>query len=308
MSWEDRLKTLVTVGVWAILCGSCAEGQQAQPDATQNAPQNPAPVAPQTPAPDAPQTPAPDAPQTPAPASPPSAGSSSSSSAPTARSERRFTGGLTLSVLGLSLIKGATSTVNNTTEISTEYQTTGASERIGYGVTIQARITEHFYVDLSGLLRRMGYQLTTTVSTTTTSVLNGTTFPVTSNTSTHEDTRARIIDIPFLVRYYGTGKRPTSPRWFLEAGGAARLATDIRTSIDSTDASGNLTCCTFTPAVPQHRSSFGAVVGAGIQFVDEFGIHVVPEVRYTRWVNPTFDNLTTITQRNQVEAAISLTF
>ncbi len=213
-----------------------------------------------------------------------------------------------MSILGLSLVKGATSTVDNTAEISTEYQTTGASSRIGYGITIQARITDHFYVDLSGLLRRIGYQLTTTVSTTTTSVLNGTTYPVTTTTSAHEDTRARLIDIPFLVRYYGTGKRPTSPRWFLEAGGAWRLANDIRTSLDTTDASGIVTCCTFTPTVPQHRSSVGAVAGAGIQFVDEFGIHVVPEVRYTRWINPTFDDLTTRSQRNQVEAAISLTF
>ena len=148
----------------------------------------------------------------------------------------------------------------------------------------------------------MGYQLTTTVATTTTSVLNGTTFPVTTTTSTHEDTRARLIDMPFLVRYYGTGKRPRSPRWFLEAGGAWRLATDIRTSLDSTDASGIVTCCTFMPTVPQHRSSVGAVAGAGMQFVDEFGIHVVPEVRYTRWLEQTFDNLTTRSQRNQVEA------
>jgi len=60
--------------------------------------------------------------------------------------------------------------------------------------------------------------------------------------------------------------------------------------------------------VPQHRSSVGVVAGVGVQFDDEFGIHVVPEVRYTRWINPTFDNLSTNTQRNQVEAAISLTF
>jgi hypothetical protein len=274
------------VGVWAILCVYCAEGQQASQSAQ------------------------PDAPQSTPPASPPSAGtsSSSSSSALAPKAERRFSGGLTLSVLGLSLIKGATSTVNNTSEISTQYQTTGASSRIGYGVTIQARITEHFYVNLSGLLRRIGYQVDTTVSTTTTAVLNGSTYPSTSTTSTHEDTRARLIDIPFLVRYYGTGKRPNSPRWFVEGGGAWRLANDIRTSLDSTDASGTVTCCTFTPTVPQHRSSVGMVVGAGIQFVDEFGIHVVPEVRYTRWINPTFDNLTTNTQRNQVEAAISLTF
>ena len=170
------------------------------------------------------------------------------------------------------------------------------------------RISEHFYVDLSALLRRMGYQSTTTVATTTTNVLNGITYPTTSTTSTHEDTRARLIDIPLVLRYYGTGKRPTSPRWFLEAGGAWRLANDIRTSLDSTDASGIVTCCTYTPTVPQHRSAIGMVAGAGIQFTDEFGIHVVPEVRYTRWVNPIFDNLTTKTQANQVEAGFSLTF
>ena len=50
------------------------------------------------------------------------------------------------------------------------------------------------------------------------------------------------------------------------------------------------------------------VGGSGMQFVDEFGIHVVPEVRYTRWEDSNFDNLTTRTERNQVEANISLTF
>ena len=252
-----------------------------------------------------------DAPQSPPPASTPTQGtssSSSSSSSPAAKSERRFTGGATFSVLGLTQIKGDTSTINNTSEIATQYVTKGASERIGYGLTLQVRVTDHFYVDLSALLRRVGYQMTTTVATTTTSVLNGVSFPVTTTTSTHEDTRARLIDVPFLVRYYGTGKRPRSPRWFLEAGGAWRLANDIRTSLDSTDESGIVTCCTSTPTVPQHRSSVGAVAGAGIQFVDEFGIRVIPEVRYTRWLEQTFDNLTTRSQRNQVEADISLTF
>ena len=49
--------------------------------------------------------------------------------------------------------------MNNTSEISTQYQTTGASERLGYGLTVQARVAGHFYVDLSALLRRIGYQL-----------------------------------------------------------------------------------------------------------------------------------------------------
>ena len=209
---------------------------------------------------------------------------------------------------GLSLIPKGTNTVNNTSEISTEYQTTGASERIGYGLTIQARITNHFYLNLSGLLRRMGYQETTTVSTTVTAVLNGSTYPSTTTTSTHEDTRTRLIDVPILLRYYGTGKRPKSPRWFLEGGGTWRTATQIRTELDSTDADGNVTCCTTTPTVPTHRSTIGETVGAGIQFTDEFGIKVVPEVRYTRWEERIFNNLTTHTAANEVEANISLTF
>ena len=254
-----------------------------------------------------------DTPQNPPPASAPSqaasqTSSSSSSSAPAPKSERRFSGGATLSVLGLGLITGGTSTVNNTSEISTQYQTKSASERIGYGLTFQVRATEHFYVNISGILRRIGYQLTTTVSTTTTSTLNGISFPVTTSTSSHEDTRSSLIDVPLLVRYYGSPKRPTSPRWFLEAGGTWRIAEQIRTSISNIDASGILTCCTFTPTVPKHRSAIGASVGAGIQFVDEFGIHVVPEVRYTRWMEPIFDSFTTKTNRNEVAAGISLTF
>lgn len=211
-------------------------------------------------------------------------------------------------MFGLTPIPGHTITVDNTSEISTQYQTTGASERIGYGLTVQGRITNHFYLNLSGLVRRLGYQETTTVSTTTTAILNGTSYPSTSTTSTHEDTRTRIIDVPLLLRYYGTGKRPNSVRWFLEVGGTWRLANDIRTSTDTTDASGVNTCCTFTPVVPDHRSSIGAVVGAGLQLVDEFGIHVIPEFRYTRWEEPIFNNLSTKTGANQIEADISLTF
>jgi len=198
--------------------------------------------------------------------------------------------------------------VNTTADLATQYQTTGASERIGYGVTVQARVKGHFYLDLSGLVRHIGYQETTTISTTTIAILNGSTYPSTTATSTHEDTRARLIEIPVLVRYYGTGKRPNSPRWFLEAGGAYRLANGIRTSTDTTDASDVNTCCTFTAAVPKNSNSEGLVVGAGLQFKDEFGIKVVPEFRYTRWIRPIFENLTTVTNDNQIEGDISLTF
>jgi hypothetical protein len=221
---------------------------------------------------------------------------------------RRITGGLTLSVLGFSLIPGKTGTVDNSSTVSTEYQTQGGSSRIGYGLTGQFRITNHFSVDLSALYRRIGYQFTTTITTTTTSILNGVTSSTTSTTDTHEDTHSRLFDFPLTVRYYSGAKHPNGPRWFAEVGGAWRWANGIRTSTDTTDAAGVNTCCTFTPTTPAHNSAIGLVAGVGLQFIDPFGIHVVPEVRYTRWIDQIFENQTTHTFQNQLEASISLTF
>ena len=256
--------------------------------------------------PDAPQPPATPPSGTPPPAT--GSSSSSSSSAPAAPSERRFSGGIIGSYLGFGQVPGRTFTDDNTVAITTQYQTTGAGDHIGYGLTVQSRIINHFYLNVSGILRQMGYQETTTVSTTTIQVLNGSTFPSTSTTSTHEDTRARLIDIPFLLRYYGTPKRPRSPRWFLELGGTYRFADQIRTSLDSTDAIGDVTCCTTTATVPKHHSAIGETVGAGITFTDEFGIKVTPEFRYTRWAEPIFESLSTTGRANQIEAVISFTF
>jgi len=286
---EDCLKTLAVLNVCLVLCLCSAAGQ----DAPQSAQQTPAPQD---------QTPPPQA-------SSPSTGSSSSTQAPdNNESGRRFSGGVTLSVLGFSLISGKTVTVDNTSLISTQYQTERSSSLIGYGLTGQVRITPHFSVDLSALYRKAGYQYTDTVATTINTVLNGVVSSTTSNTDTHQDVHARFFDFPLTVRYYSGAKYPNGPRWFAEAGGAWRWANGIRTSTDTTDAAGVNTCCTFTPVVPNHRSVIGMVAGVGLQFIDPFGIHVVPEVRYTRWIDQIFENPSTHMQQNQLDASISLTF
>ncbi len=265
----------------------CAQGQEAQP-----APQQTAPASPQQTAP-----------------SSSSAGTSSSSQAlDITETGRRITGGLTLSVLGFNLVPGSTSTVNNSSTVSTQAQTKGESPRIGYGLTGQVRITGHFAVDLSAVYRRIGYQFTNTIATTTTTVLNGTVNSTTATTDTHQDVHARLLYIPVVLRYYSGSRRPNGPRWFVEAGGAWLWASGIRTSTDTTDAAGVNTCCSFTPVSPAHNSAVGMVAGAGLQFIDAFGIHVVPEVRYTRWIDQVFNNSTTHTFQNQLEAVISLTY
>jgi len=220
----------------------------------------------------------------------------------------RVSGGATLSVLGLNLVPSAKSTVNTTSTVTTDYNTTGASSRIGYGVTAQVAVTDHFAVSAEGLLRRMGYQFMTTVTTSKQSVVNGVVTTTTTSTNTHEDTRARLIDVPAVVRYYNRGRHEPGTRWFVEGGSAWRRADSIRTSVSSTDASGNLSCCTDTPAQPAHGSVFGVVGGAGVLLIDAVGIRIVPEVQYTRWMNPIFQAFTTNTQRNQVAAGFSITF
>jgi hypothetical protein len=188
------------------------------------------------------------------------------------------------------------------------YATQGASERIGYGATAQVALTDHFAVAVGGLLRRIGYQLTTTVTTSKQSLVSGVVTTTTTSTINHEDTRGRLIDIPGVVRYYAHGRHEPGPHWFFEGGGAWRKVDSIRTSTDFTDASSMLSCCTNTPAQPAHSSVFGAVAGAGVQLTDAFGVRIVPEVRYTRWMNPIFQAFTTDMQRNEVAAGFSITF
>jgi hypothetical protein len=52
----------------------------------------------------------------------------------------------------------------------------------------------------------------------------------------------------------------------------------------------------------------GLTGGIGAQFVDDFGVKLVPEFRYTRWIQPTFDTLSTFSRKNQFEAIVSITF
>jgi hypothetical protein len=220
---------------------------------------------------------------------------------------RRFSAGATLTVLGLSLVPaGSKDIVTTTPPVDALYTTTGASQRIGYGATVQAMITGHFGLDVSLFARRIGYKLNTDIYT-------GVDDPNTVqderiHTVLNEDTRAHIYDLPVVVRYYVKERHTPGPRFFVEGGGALRRISNLRSSRDITDNSGTYTCCTFTPAVPARRTVRGLVVGAGVQLNDPIGIRVVPEVRYTRWVGQTFSSPGVDTRRDQVEGMLSLTF
>jgi hypothetical protein len=128
------------------------------------------------------------------------------------------------------------------------------------------------------------------------------------HTITNEDTRAKFFDFPVVVRYYDINRHAAGSRWFVEGGAALRHVSKVRTSIDTTVGAGATVCCDNTPTQPARRTIRGFVGGFGLQFIDPVGVRVVPEVRYTRWSGHSFDNFSTHTELNQVEAMISLTF
>ena len=94
----------------------------------------------------------------------------------------------------------------------------------------------------------------------------------------------------------------------MEGGGALRRISNIKSSIDTTVDSGTRSCCVTIPITPARRSIHGFVGGLGAQFIDPFGIRVIPEVRYTRWQGKILDNLSTGVQVNQVEAMVTISF
>ena len=230
-------------------------------------------------------------------------GQTTSSSAPTRTSRayvRRLSAGATLSVLALGTMKDGTDFSSNADgTLVKEYGTTAYAPRMGYGVVVQAAITERFAISSSFLLRKIGFTMDTITTQGVTTI---------TSTKTHEDTRARLYDVPLMVRYYFKDRHEAGPRFFVEGGGAVRYMSQVRTSVDTTDNNGVNTCCTSTSAVPPNKTVRGFVGGAGMQFVDDVGIRVVPEVRYTRWMAESWDAYSTHTQRNQIEAIISLTF
>ena len=223
---------------------------------------------------------------------------------------RRISLGATLSVLLMpTMPKGSSSNVTTSPPFDALYATTpltGPYQRMGYGATAQLMLTGRLGVNASLFMRRIGYKFNSDIFTGTDNPL--TTADERTHTVMNNDTRAKLYDLPVVVRFYGKDRHEAGTRWFAEFGGSIRRVSNIRTAIDTTINDGTLTCCDNTPTKPAKRNVHGLVGGAGLQFIDPLGIRVVPEVRYTRWMGETFNSIATITRRNQVEAMISLTF
>ncbi len=218
---------------------------------------------------------------------------SSSSNSSEQPSHRWFHIGGVVDYFPLGLMQGGTSnsTVNgnNATLTSKAVKT-----NLGGGAILDFQLSSRLTLDLQYLYRHAGYDTSDALGDTAGTILS-------------ERTRFTYWDVPMVVRYQAHRYRLLHQPLFYEAGGAWRRVTTIRTS-DMTLTSSYAICCSEIPATPAHNNVVGIVIGTGFQFRDEMGVRVTPGIRYTRWLEHTFDAGPTQSRPDQIEVTLGVTF
>jgi hypothetical protein len=217
---------------------------------------------------------------------------------------RRFSPGLRISAMGLDLLETKKTTVSYT-ELEYDYSPESKSARVGGGPALEFRATRKMFFSLDLLHHRFGYK-------TTTEVYAGVKDPNASTderkkTTILEKTRASFWDLPVLARYSVFNPQDERKKAFVGGGFVLRRVRGIHTATETTNPDST-TCCTETPATPSHRSAGGVIASAGWRLVDDLGIKVIPEVRYTHWLADTFAGPTGPARKGELQILVGITF
>lgn len=214
---------------------------------------------------------------------------------------RRFSVGLTggYSVLD-PMSNNPTDQTNQNPYLRVRSGSESKSSKWTAGVTLNMALTERFAVNVTGLYKWVGYNLQTEYFV----IQNASEVLFLTN---KEETRSRFIELPVMVRRYSISRHEEGWRWFYGVGPSVRYVSNVSSSFTRTPQTGDPTT-TFDAAKPTKRWTYGATGGFGLQFIDDFGIRFVPEIRYTRWFGATWDSFAAQSQRHQIEAIVSFTF
>jgi hypothetical protein len=167
--------------------------------------------------------------------------------------------------------------------------------RIGVGPVVEFAVSRKFSLVGQLFYHRLDYTQTTQI--TQGALAEG----ITANS------RVTFWDVPAMLRFRGVREEGVLSHLYFAGGGVFRDATSIRSSTLTQFPNGTSATST-APIRPSTPVLGGAVVGAGMRFVDDFGIKVEPELRYTRWMGRTFDAESTRSSPNQIELDLAFTF
>lgn len=215
---------------------------------------------------------------------------------------RRFSLGGRISVTPLTVLKGGTGS-ESLPAVPSEITATAESKsrHAGAGITTQFALTDQIALGIDLIRRKVGFQ--ETVETRTGVDNPSTTTDERKLVTTVEQTRAHVWELPIVGRYYRKNRFESGRRWFLEGGAAVRRAGGVVTFTKIDD-----DCCAQTPRRLSHRYTLGGVAGAGIQVADDYGIKIIPSVRYTRWLKRSLESRAARSASDQVEVLLGITF
>jgi hypothetical protein len=220
---------------------------------------------------------------------------------------RKFSLGANFNFLAQAALPSASLTQTVASDLTIESYTTSERRPFGGGVIFQTTLSPRLALASGVSFRLLDFS---TSDITYQGVDNVDTIDDDERTANLKvtTTRARLLDIPILLRYYNKDHTRRGRRYFYEGGMALRYVHGIHSFGLTTSEGGAETCCDETSLAPSRRVLPGFVVGAGVQFIDEFGIRFVPEIRYTHWMGRTFDTMSARSGTSQLEFGFSVTF
>lgn len=219
---------------------------------------------------------------------------------------RRVSLGISLNIVPLNLFAKQTGVekINSTPPVENNSSVDPQSNRFGYGITVQFAVGQKWAVAVAPTIRNVAFH---GFIQSYSGVDNSSTFlDERAKTEINEDTTARFLDIPVLLRHYSKPRTESGRRWFLEAGPVMRRTSRVRTELDIVPPKGDR--FKKSEPLPFNKNTVGFTAGIGGQFIDDFGIRAIPEVRYTYWVGHPFDSIHGKSRVNQVEVVLTFAF
>jgi hypothetical protein len=219
---------------------------------------------------------------------------------------RRVSLGISLNIVPMNLFPKQTlsETLTTSPPVQNNASVDPKSNRFGIGITAQFAISERLAIAVAPTMRKVAFHA---FVESFEGVDNSSTFlDERAKTQINEDTTARFLDLPVLLRRYNKSRFESGARWFMEAGPVLRKTSQVRTELDIVPPKGDR--FKKSQPLPFKANSIGFTGGIGGQFIDDFGIRSVIEVRYTRWFNRPFESIHGNTRVNTVEAVLTFAF
>jgi len=197
-------------------------------------------------------------------------------------------------------------TVPGSTTFTYNFVTTSTQPRVGLGPSFELSLTRRISIGVELLYNTVKYNKTTKVYT---GAFTSTTVPSDARFITFtEDTKATYLDAPVMLRCRCVPvKHGLFSKLYLLGGAEIRNTGFISTTNSVTNTDGS-SASNRVPTRPAKRNLFGKTAGLGFKFIDDVGIKVMPEVRYTQWSGRSFDSDSTRSSKKQLEVSIAIIY